>query len=190
MFTLVGSPHHTLPVSPQMPTLRDDIGGGAAEFRRRWTRPMRRWELMFPGQQEKLDMISGFMDYMQGDTPFWFDGAGTIEVVEPVLVGIGDGAKTDFAFAHRHIFVASAVIYLNGGATNLWAPIGNGVEMDSMRFSTAPPLNMQITAKYQRRAKVVLDTEGESSRERSFRSIGDQKKSVYRDKYFLQEVPF
>lgn len=189
-FTIIASPDHILPVSVQMPTLKDEVGGGSVDLRRRWTRGLRRWELMFRGTQEKLEQLSGFMDLTQGDTPFWFDGGGTIEVVEPILVGVGNGGQTDFALPHRYVFVSSAIIYLNGAATNAWSPIGgDGIEMDKIHFTSAPGNFAQIKARYRRKAKVTLDTESEYARNRIFRHQTNGAGTLYQARYVFQEVP-
>lgn len=192
MYTVIASPVHVVPVSESMPTLRDQMGGGSVEVRRLATRTLKKWELTFPGTQELLDPLSGFFETIQGDTPFWFDGAGTIEVVEPILIGIGDGAMTTFRLPHRNVFVASTIVYLNGAAINTWSPQGganDGVTMDNIIFSSAPGSFAQIRARYRRKAKVLLDTDSDMSRERSFRNQTNPAGSVYHARYFLTEVP-
>ena len=156
------------------------------------TRPLKKWELTFPGTQDKLEALSGFFEMVQGDTPFWFDGAGTIEVVEPILIAVGDGITAVFRLPHRNVFVASAIFYLNGAATNTWTPSGaanDGVTMDNVIFSSPPGNFAQIRARYRRKAKVILDTDTDMSRDRNFRNQTNPAGSVYRAKYVLVEVP-
>src|SRR5262245_61364468 len=100
MHTLIASPSHVIPVHTQAPTLKDELGGGALSLRRRYTRVLKRWELMFPGFAQDMDLIAGFFDYAQGDNPFWFDGAGTLEVTEPIVFAVGDGVTQDFNLPH------------------------------------------------------------------------------------------
>ena len=187
--TIAASPSHILPVAVESPTLKESVGNGSLEVRRRWTRPLRRWDLTFKNTQQKLEELSGFMDYAQGDTPFWFDGGGTIEVVEPILIGVGNGAITDFALPHRYVFVSSAVIYLNGSATSNWWALGDGIVMDKIHFVSPPPNFAQIKAKYRRKAKVILDTESEYARNRIFRDQNNPGGTLYESRYVFEEVP-
>src|SRR5512144_1342740 len=113
-YVVFASPLHVLPQQIDMPVNRDDVGGGAVGLRRRFTRPLSSWQLEIPGKQELLDPILGLLENVQGDTPIWFDGAGFGEETSPILVGIGDNAHTDYLLAHRHVFVASLVVYING----------------------------------------------------------------------------
>jgi hypothetical protein len=190
MMTLVASPSHVIPVHSNNPALKDSVGGGSYLYRRQYTRPLKRWELTFPGLAEDMDLIAGFFDYAQGDNPIWFDGGGTLEVTEPIIIGIGDGSKPDFDLPHRYVFVASAIIYVNGTSSTTWSPVGgDGITMDKIHFSSVPGNYAQIKAKYRRKAKVVLDTDGDRTRGRTFRSENDNRKSVYQERVFLQEVP-
>ena len=189
MFTVLILSHHVVPTSIEGPVHKDDVGNGALDLRRRWTRRLRTWEIVVPGVAQDLDPIGGLLDVAQGDNPMWFDGGGTLEVVEPILVGIGDSSRTDFALPHRNVFVASTVIYLNGAATHLWGALGDGITMDTFRFFTPPGMFAQIRAKYRRKAKVVLDTESEDTSERVFRDLSDNSRSVYQRRFFLREVP-
>jgi hypothetical protein len=189
MFTIHASPSHVIPVETRAETLKDDVGGGAMSFRRRYTRPLRRWELTLPGDHAALDPIMGLFDYSQGDNPLWFDGAGTLEVSEPILIGVGNGVKTDWDLPHRYVYVSSTLIYVNGAAVTTWTPIGDGVVMDKIHFTVTLGQYAQIKAKYRRKAKCVLDTEGGQSRARAFRNQDDNSRSFYQSRYFLQEVP-
>jgi hypothetical protein len=189
MMTLIASPSNIIPVQSQNPTLKDSVGGGSYLYRRQYTRPLKRWEMTFPGFAEDMDLIAGFFDYAQGDTPIWFDGGGTLEVTEPIIIGIGSGTKTDFDLPHRYVFVSSAVVYVNGSSSNDWSPLGDGIVMDKIHFNAAPGAYAQVKAKYRRKAKVVLDTEGDRNRGRVFRDQSDNRKSIYQERFFLTEVP-
>lgn len=190
MMTLIASPTHVIPIQTQSPTLKDAVGGGSYLYRRQYTRPLKRWELNFPGLAEDIDLVEGFFDYAQGDTPIWFDGGGTLEVTEPILVGLGNNARQDWDLPHRYVLVASAVIYVNGSAITSWSPVGgDGITMDKIHLSVTIGNYAQIKAKYRRKCKVVLDSEGDRSRGRSFNSQADNRKSVYIEKIFLTEVP-
>jgi hypothetical protein len=190
MYTLVCSPTHVIPVESQNPTLKDAVGGGSYQYRRQYTRPLKKWELNFPGVAEDLDLIAGFFDYAQGDNPIWFDGGGTLEVTEPILIGVADSVKQDWDLPHRHVFVASAIIYVNGSSSNDWSPVGgDGITMDKIHFGTAFGGYAQIKAKYRRKAKVMLDAEESRSRGRLHRDQSDNRKSIYVEKITLQECP-
>jgi hypothetical protein len=187
MYTAFISPTHIVPENLEMPTQVDPVGDGAKAFRRRQTRGLRRWEINVPSLQDNLEQLIGFLENVQGDTPFWFDGAGMIEVTEPILIGTGDGSTTDFIFPHKYVFVSSAVIYQNSALLTAWSPLGDGIVMNGFRCTVAPPLYALLTAKYRRKAKVVLQTES-TSRERVFRNQDNNSKSLYRTRFFLEEV--
>lgn len=188
MFTIFSGPRHELPLIINAPTLKNDLGGGADERHRRWTRPLRRWELDMIGYEDRLDPIIGLLDYAQGDTPIWFDGAGAGDIVEPILLGIGNGNITDFRLPHRHVFVSSLIVYQNNAIVSSWTPIGSTEIADSIRFTSAPALNVQITAKYRRKFKVVLETEAALNHNRIMRNRDNPANSLYGLKYFLQEI--
>lgn len=188
MFTVFASPTHVLSEQLDMPTLKDNVGGGAVEFRRLHTRALRSWELNVPGQHEKLDSLIGLLEHLQGDNPFWFDGAGMLEIIEPIIISIGDGLTAEIILPHRHVFVASAVLYLNGVIFNGWAPVGDGITMDALIFDDPIPANAQVTAKYNRKAKVILETQESLSRDRIFRAVNNGSQSVYRVRHILKEV--
>jgi hypothetical protein len=190
MYTALASPTHLLPVQRQMPTIKDPLSGGAVQLRRRMTRGLMRWEFTVPGRQGDLDQLGGFLDYVQGDTPFWFDGAGFGEILEPIIFGIGTGSKTQFALPHRYVISASLVVYHNDILNTGWSVIGGDVTCDAIQFTVAPGLHDQLSAKYRRKIKVVLETEDEMSQTRSYRNTNDPRQSVQRLRYFLQEVPF
>lgn len=150
---------------------------------------MKRWQLVMPGTAEKLDPIAGLLDLAQGDTPIWFDGAGTIEVVEPILIWVGDNTTTAITLPHRHVFVASTVVYVNGGATNAWAPLGgDGVTMDKIAMFTPPGQFSQIKVKYRRKCKVVISMDEDNSRERLLRDQSNNASSIYAQTVYLQEI--
>jgi hypothetical protein len=190
VYTITASPTHVIPVQSQTPTLRDSLSGGALDLRRRWTRPMKNWDLIFPGQQERLGPLMGLLDVAQGDEPCWFDGGATIEITEPILIGTGNGTITDFILPYRYMFVATMVVYLNGGATNTWQPVGgDAITCQQIRFSSAPPNFTQIKMKGRRKTKVVVDTEQGVVMDRAFRNQTDANNSLYSLKVTLQEIP-
>jgi hypothetical protein len=188
VFTVFASPTHILAEEIDMPTIRDPVGNGALALRRQQTRALRRWELNVPGQREKLDPIMGLLEYAQGDSEIWFDGAGMIEVVEPILVAVGDGATTDFKLPHRYVYVSSVVAFLNSANFTAWAPLGDGVLMDGFRCDTAPAEGAQITMKYRRKAKCILRTEERVTRERVFRNMDNEAQTAQRLRYVIEEV--
>jgi hypothetical protein len=187
-FTILAAPSHVMPQSISMPTLRDPVGNGTMMFRRLQKRPLSSWELVVPGRQELLDPILGLLEHMQGDTPFWFDGAGFGEVVTPILVGIGIANTTDYDLPHRYVFVSSLVIYINGSFYQPWTPLGgDGITCDMIRFTGVINPNYPITAKYRRRIKCVLRTEEKTEMARSFRS-SVASENIHRLKYVIEEV--
>ena len=189
MFTVYASPTNVLPQDTDMPTLVDDLGGGARSFRRQFTRPLSRWKFDVPGIQAVLDQQEGFFKYTQGDTPFWFDGAGAEDVSEPVILGVGDGSTTDFKFNDCHVFVNSIVIYQNGGPHTGWDALGgDGITCQQVRFTAAPGVNVQVTAKYRRKFKVVLISDNALSKQRAHRNQSTPSGSIYRLSYELMEI--
>lgn len=172
MMTVFASPTHVIPQELEMPVLMDQIGGGAQAFRRRYIRPLSSWQLEIPGKQERTDPILGLLQYAQGDTPIWFDGAGFGEVTEPIVFAEGTGTITDYPLPHRHVFIASLVIYNNGGVYPNWIPLGgDGISTcDAIRYDSALGNGYIGTAKYRRRVKCVVNVEEKVTRRRVFRS--------------------
>lgn len=189
-YTVISSPAHIMPVTRQMPTLKDPEGGGFFQVRRRFTLPLGRWEIVVPGKAEDLEPLAGLLEYVQGDTPFWFDGADFGEILEPRFFDVGDGSRVDFTLPHRHVFASSLIVYKNGESDSSWSPLGDGVICDSIRFSPAPESNAQLTAKYRRKVKVLLETESAPVHEVQFTDPDNARKSFYNLRYFLTEVPF
>jgi len=169
-------------------TLRDDVTD-AYEFRRRLTRPLGKWELIFPGTKEVLDSLSGMLATAQGDTRIKFDGAAMLEVTDPIIIAVGDGQTTDFMLPHRNVYVSSTVIYLNGIATNAWQPLGgDGVTMFQIRMTSAPGQFSQIKAKYKRYANTVWNTEEDLGMDRVMRRQNNRL-SIQQVRLMLTEVP-
>lgn len=172
MLTAFCSPLHVLPQQIDMPIEKDQVGNGLEYRRRKWLRGKSSWELEVPGKQELLDPIWGLLEYVQGDRPFWFDGAGFGEVVTPIPFAEGTNTTdTDFLLPHKWVFIASLVIYENGSVSTNWTPLDtDGVTCNAIRFGV--PLNTynQATAKYRRRIKVVLRIENPATRSRMHRS--------------------
>lgn len=170
-YTVLCAPEHVLPQTLSMPTLKDPTGNGTMMFRRLQKRALSSWELVVPGRQELLDPILGLLEHVQGDTPFWFDGAGFGEVVTPILIGVGSPNGTDCDLPHRFVLVSSLVIYVNGSFYQPWTPLGgDGITCDAIRFTGVINANYPITCKYRRRIKCVLRTEDKVTRARGFRS--------------------
>ena len=170
--TIFASPLHVLPQQIDMPAEKDAVGNGLEYRRRKWLRGKSSWELEVPGKQELLDPIWGLLEYVQGDIPFWFDGAGFGEVTTPIVFAIGDGTKNDYLLPHRHIFVASLVIYNNDSPYAGWTPLGGDAisTCDSIRYDSPLGNGYQATAKYRRRVKVVLRIENPATRSRLHRN--------------------
>lgn len=187
-YTILAAPEHVLPQTLSAPTLKDPVGNGTMMFRRLQKRPLSSWELVVPGRQELLAPILGLLEHVQGDTPFWFDGAGFGEVVSPILIGIGGPNTTDYDLPHRFVFCSSLVIYINGSFYQAWNPLGgDGITCDAIRFTGFINPNYPITAKYRRRIKCVLRTEDKMQMSRSFRSQITAE-NIHRLKLTLEEV--
>ena len=188
MFIVMAAPEHVLPRTLSMPTLKDPVGNGTMMFRRLQKRPLSSWELVVPGRQELLEPILGLLEAVQGDTPFWFDGAGFAEVTAPILVSIGIPNSTDYDLPHRHVYVSSLVIYINGSFYQPWIPLGgDGITCDAIRLTSSINTNYPITAKYRRRIKCVLRTEDKTQLSRGFRSQITAE-NIHRLKFTIEEV--
>ena len=172
--------------------MKDPVGNGTAMFRRLQKRPLSSWELVVPGRQELLAPIRGLLEHIQGDTPFWFDGAGFGEVVAPTLIGHGRGGSftvNDFDLPHRFVFVSSLVVWINGGLFQPWTPLGgDGIVCDAIRISQQLSENYPILAKYRRRIKCVLRTEEKTEMARAYRSQTAVADSIHRLRYVIEEV--
>src|SRR5262245_24618584 len=107
MYTAFSNIIHAIPCQVSMPTLKDDLGAGSYAFRRKQMRPLGRWALEsppeFPGE---VDRVIGLLQYVQGDTPFWWDGGGFGEVHDPMLFALGNGTVTDYRLPHRFVNIA------------------------------------------------------------------------------------
>jgi len=173
-----------------MPAMKDGLGMGEINARRQLLRPLSSWQLEIPGRQELIDPILGLLQYAQGDTPFWFDGAGFGEETEPILFGIGTATTTDYNLPHRHIFIASLVVYVNGSVNPNWTPLGGDAvsTCDSIRFDSALGVNNQATAKYRRRIKVLVRVEDKVTRRRVFRSQSFNADNIHSLSVSLDEV--
>jgi hypothetical protein len=182
------APTHVLPEEIQMPALNDPVGGGEVSLRRLYPRALRRWELTIPATHEKLDPFTGFLELVQGDVPFWFDGAGMIEVVEPIPIAVANGTDTEFTLPHRHVYVSSTVIYANAAILTTWTPIGDGITMDSFVCTVAPDANSLLTAKYKRKAMVILETDQPTQRQRMFRNQTNETGTLFSTRIVLSEV--
>ncbi len=186
-FTICAAPEHVMPQNLSMPTMKDPVGNGTMMFRRLQKRPLSSWELVVPGRQELLGPVLGLLENVQGDTPFWFDGAGFGEMVAPVLVSMGLPG-TDCDLPHRFVFVSSLAIYVGGGFYTNWAPLGgDGITCDAVRFNSGFSVNYAITAKYRRRIKCVLRTEEKTQMSRSFRSQITAE-NIHRLKLVIEEI--
>ena len=190
MFTVFASPLHVLPQQIDMPAMKDGVGQGEINARRMLLRPLSSWQLEIPGKQELLDPILGLLQYAQGDTPIWFDGAGFGEETSPIIFAIGDGTQTDYRLPHRHVFIASLVIYNNGSPYANWTPLGgDGVSTcDAIRYDSALGANYQGTAKYRRRIKCLVRVEDQVTRARQFRSGSFNADNIHRLTVTLDEV--
>lgn len=188
MFTAYADISHVIPCTLAMPTLKDDLGGGAQQFRRRQTRALRRFELNIADSPERLDQILGLIENCQGDTPFWFDGGPFGSISEPIIIGTGNGSATDFILPHRHVFVSSAIIYVDHGVFTAWTPLGgDGVTMDAIRFDAAVAADAQITGKWERKFKCVFDTDQGVTASSNFID-DDRAKGFSNLQHFVQEV--
>lgn len=188
MYTAFVRPLHATTQESDMPARKDEIGARTFQFRRQVGRPLGIWEIEVPALQEELESFYALLESIQGDTPIWFDGAGFAEKSQPVLIGIGDGSRTDFGFLHRHVFAASVIIYVNGAVVSGWTALGgDGIVVPGVRLASAPSANAQVTACYRYKVKVVVETEQSSpARERAFYAANG--KSVEHIRIVLNEV--
>ena len=173
-----------------MPVMKDPLGAGSLNFRRLQIRGLSSWQLEIPGKQELLDPILQLLEFAQGDTPIWFDGAGFAEVTSPSLIWIGDAAgTTDIVLPHRYVIIASLCVYHAGTLNPGWTPLGgDGVTTcDAIRMSGIAN-EVPVTAMYRRKVKCVVRVEDKVTRRRVFRSQSYNSENIHSLVVTLDEV--
>jgi hypothetical protein len=140
------------------PRLATPLGGGAAQYRRLYHRPLYQFTLGAP-QMDKTEQetLFGFLAEVQGDTPFFWDGGEYHVQSIPLRLGVGEGVRTQFYLPQRFI-TGGLQVYVEGvlmpdqptldGATGL------------LTFAIAPTGVM--TAAYTAIYRVVVWQEGET----------------------------
>lgn len=187
MHTAFVDPQHTLPCTSEAPTLKDPLGGGSQQLRSQYTRVMHKWTLDVPALQQRMDPFIGFLEYLKGDTPFWFDGAEFGEITEKTVIFIGDGHTEQVRLPHRHVYASTIVAYVDDTLVTNWSPIGDGITCEAIEFTGEIPLNGVVTAKYKRRFKCVVET-SDWTNTRMFRNATTPWESLFHASIVIAEI--
>jgi len=152
--TLIVNPRLPISCTPQAPTIRSPIGGGQFQARRRATHLFKefRFNAQFTSRGDAED-FQAFMQFHQGDTPFWFDGGDWGDIQTPVHIAFGDGSTTDFYLPRLNCLAPSWVLHVNRVLRTDWTMFeGPGL----VSFGAPPPANAEITGYGRNRFKCVF----------------------------------
>lgn len=136
------------------------IGGGAFTVRRQYERPLYEFTIQDRhAVKSRAEYLYSFAQYHQGDIAFLWDGGGWGVVSMPILLGFGDGVRTQFFLNNRNITTATLQAYING----VLASPQPSIDLASglLTFSAAPGANLPLTATYTCVYKCVFWTEAE-----------------------------
>lgn len=141
------------------------IGSGAIFAMRTWPRVRHRWHIETRDlHRDEIEKFRGFVNYVQGDTPFLFNGSALGDVQNKQLVGFGDGATVDFFLPKDRIINDSVTVYVND-SEEAGVTITN--ESGLITFTVAPANNAKIEAIYQCQFLCILESLGEAIAESS-----------------------
>ena len=161
METFTSDTHYSILRRQIAPVLRTRIGGGASQLRRQYQRPIYEFTLKDShAVKSSAEYIYGFARYHQQDIPFWWSGGPWGTVSTPILVGFGDGTRTQFFLPNRNVQGSGFIAYHDGTAYTLsdWdldGPTG------LVTFHSAPAANVKLTALYLCSYKVVFASDSE-----------------------------
>jgi len=158
--TLSLDTHYSIYRDMVAPQLTGQLGGGAMQRRRRYERPTYRFRVRNShATKADAEYLYSFLQYHQGDIPFWWSGNAWGVLDNPILFGFGDGVRTQFFLNNRNITAASYSIFGNAVAIG-----GVTVDLPSglVTFgSGAPADGVKLTAKYNCTYKVVFAGDSE-----------------------------
>ena len=154
MQTLAIDTHYSIFRRILAPRVQNRLGGGAMQVRRLYERPVYEFGIHDSHAVKTMaETIYGFLQYHQGDTPFWFAGNEWGNIQSPILVGFGDGARTQFFLNNRNITTSTIQMYVNATPTGI-----SSIDLPSglVTFGAAPASNATISATYQCTYKCVF----------------------------------
>lgn len=113
MLTLTLSTHYTVQRRILSPVRQQPFGVGLTQVHSPWSRPAYEFVLRASPVflQSDAEALYGFMQYHQGDRPFWYDGDIWGSQSTPIFIGKGDGSRRQFYLPNRHILEDSLTAY-------------------------------------------------------------------------------
>ena len=164
------------------PQLLHERGGTHFEIRPRAERTRFKWSIETSFlQRQDAEELYGFLTYhYRNGLSFWYGGADRGDIQNPILIGFGDGTRTDWLLPNDNITAASETIYLDAvEETGLTFTDASGL----IEFNTAPSNNVKITAKYQCQFRCFL------SEPATLGDITRESVAVYQVRFTIQENP-
>ena len=132
------------------PRLATPGGTGVTQLRRRYPRPLYQFTLS-DAQMDKATALTlaSFLIYHQGDIPFYWSGGewGTVESL--VLIGVGDGVRTQWYLPNRHI-TGALLVWVGGVTPQTITAIDGATGLVTLATAVAPaqPLYATYTCLY------------------------------------------
>lgn len=165
------------------PTMRGGLGvWRAIRTRRRYFKPLHLFKLSFKNDdQYNAERLYEFALYHRGDTAFYFDGGGALEISNPIFLFLGDGATTQFSLPFDNLFGPTWSFFENGIPKTDWTLTEAS---GALTFTTAPANNSEISGKGKRKAKVKFWFGGDAVYSRSEFFL-----NLYSEGIELHEVP-
>lgn len=166
-FTITGN-QLQLSFNPTYPIMRTLIaprlatpgGSGVTQLRRRYPRPLYQFTLG-DAQMDKGTALAltSFFSYHQGDIPFYWTGGewGTVDSL--VLVGVGNGVRTQWYLPNRHI-TGSLLMWVGGVTPQIVATIDGATGLATT--VTAVPAAQPVYATYTCLYKLTVWNESET----------------------------
>ena len=141
-----------------VPRMASMLGGGAVHVRRRYDRPAYAFHVQ--ATHEDKDDDNAFFSFVNQhlDTAFWFSGDEWLTQSINVQIGFGNNVRTQWFLPNRNI--RGGLHVYEGSEENLTMTLDKASGL--ITFSSAPALNMSITAGYICRYKCVFWPQGDA----------------------------
>lgn len=160
MQTLTLDTHYSIHRRIHAPRLSQRTGGGSSQVRRLWERPAYSFVLQDSHAiKSAAEALYGFMQYHQGDRPFWFSGNEWGNAETPLHVDYGDGTRTQFLLNNRWITTGTLQAYTDGTLASPQPSID--LPTGLLTYTTAPADQARLTASYQCVYRCVFAPDGE-----------------------------
>ena len=145
-------PHYPVVRTVLAPRLASPLGGGASQLRRRYQRPIYQFTLRdTQAVKARADWLFGFLTYVQGDIPFFWNGGEWGTVSAPAFVGMGDGVRTQFLLPNRYI-TGNLALYCNGVLVTPTPGVDGAIGL----MTTADPLTGRLEVTYTATYRVTV----------------------------------